>query len=132
MLSSIHKVVEHQDEIDRLEINLIWFNDINERVVWLIIWKIRERIFDLSIEWKNIECKSIQDIIIVIKLAIHIDKDFSSIEDLSSYILGLKFQNIEGLFLNNEIQKKDFLLWIKKFLSSTPNIKFSDRIISKK
>ena len=132
MLSSIHKVVEHQDEIDRLEINLIWLNDINERVVWLIIWKIRERIFDLSIEWKNIECKSIQDIIIVIKLAIHIDNDFNSIEDLSSYILGLNFQNIEGLFLNNEIQKEDFLIWIKKFLNSVPDIKFSDRIINTK
>jgi len=114
----IHKE-KHQEEIDNLDINSLAVNNLDNRKTWIIIWQIREKIFNIYENNKeiNIKDKNITDIIDILKLPLHIEKEFETISELINYIISLKFINIEDFFLNNEIQKEDFLKWAKLFLT---------------
>ncbi len=129
MLEAEWRIVEHQREIDKLDMEKVTMKNLDEHTTWLIIWKIREKIFDISEIFKTIEdIKKIEinntkeqtkiNIIQILELPIHIEKEFITSKDLIYYILWLDFNDIEERFIYHPFNRKIFLDWAKEFLKN--------------
>jgi len=124
---------EHQEKIDKLDINKLDTDSLDRETTGYIIWKIREKLFDISLNnGVNINDTQIKKAILIIKLAIpDFEENYENINELINRIYWLNFNDIWDFFLSNELQKIDFIKQVKEFLNSNDK-KFSDKIIEKR
>jgi hypothetical protein len=89
----------------------------NRIIIWLIIWKIGEKFSNLHMSLVDFNNEEINNIIETLSLALEINKDFHSFEEIWNHIFKhFNFNDIKSYFLSNKVQVDLFLEKSKFFL----------------
>lgn len=105
----------------------------NRIIIWLIIWEIRKKFFELHMNSIDINHKEISNIINGLNFPLEINQNFQSFEELWSHIFNnYDFIHIKAMFLCNEYQMDIFLKSAQDFLNYNfdNNPKKTDQIIN--
>lgn len=108
-------------------------DDENRIIIWLIIWNIRRKFFELNMKSIDFQHKEISNILDALRFPLKIDKEFKSFEELWNFIYEeYDFKHIKSHFLCNEIWISDFLkssnIFLKYNFDNQP--KETDKIIN--